>query len=83
MIKVTYRSIDRFSKTATFKTLKGAQRFAQKWVGETPDVGRFYAVSFDGIGKITCDGCLLVDLFPKLKADEELLLQEAMEYGDY
>jgi hypothetical protein len=70
-IVVRYRSIDRCSKRGVFKTLAGAQRFAQKWVGETPDLGGTYAVSSDGIGKVTCDGCALIDLFPKLKEAEE------------
>lgn len=66
MIKVRYETIDRFSKTRRFKTLAGAQKFAQHWVGETPELGSFYAVSGDGVGKITCDGCLVRDLFPKV-----------------
>lgn len=63
-ITVRYRTLDRFSKTGKFKTLAGAQRFAQKWVGKTPEIGFGYAVSGDGVGKITVDGCLLRDLFP-------------------
>jgi len=65
VIRVRYESIDHFSKTRRFKTLKGAQKFAQHWVGETPEMGSFYAVSGDGIGKITCEGCRLLDLFPR------------------
>lgn len=69
-IRVRYESIDRFSKTRRFKTLAGAQKFAQKYVGETPELGSFYAVSGDGIGKVTCDGCSVRDLFPKLTQGE-------------
>ncbi len=65
-IKVSYRSIDRCSKTRRFKTLEGAQRFAQEWVGETPELGTGYAVSGDGIGKVTVEGAPLRELFPKL-----------------
>lgn len=71
-IRVTYRSIDHFSKSATFKTLAGAQKFAQKWVGETPEVSVFvpcYAVSGDGVGKITVSGAPILDLFPRLQAE--------------
>ena len=68
-IKVKYSSIDGYHKYATFKTLKGAQKFAQKWVGEHPDIGMGfgagYAVSYDGIGKIEVAGdATLKDLFP-------------------
>jgi hypothetical protein len=67
-IVVRYQSIDRFSKTRTFKTLAGAQKFAQNWVGKTPDLGSSYAVSEDGIGKITVSGASLLDLFPAIGA---------------
>ena len=65
LVKITYRSVDGFSKYGRFKTLKGARRFAHKWVGEHPEIGFNYAVSFDGIGKITVSGCSLQDLFPE------------------
>lgn len=72
-VKVRYSSVDRFSKTGTFKTLKGAQKFAQKWVGETPEISWtfHYAVSSFGTGKVTVEGELdgkavtIFDLFPK------------------
>ena len=64
-IKLTYRSIDRVSKSARFKTLESAQKFAARYVGETPEIGRGYAVSGDGIGKITWVGCTSDQLFPK------------------
>lgn len=63
-IRVRYQSIDRFRKTAKFKTLKGAQRFAHDWVGEHPEIGSHYAVSGDGVGKITVTGATLAELFP-------------------
>lgn len=76
-IKVSYRSVDRFSKTCTFKTLAGAQKFAQKYVGKHPDLGGWdrqdpprqgqpsYAVSEDGIGTIRVQGATLYELFPE------------------
>jgi hypothetical protein len=64
MITVRYSSIDRYRKTRKFKTLAGARRFAHTWVGEHPDLGSTYAVSFDGIGKVTVDGATLAELFP-------------------
>lgn len=70
-IKVRYSTIDRFSKTGTFKTLAGAQRFAQKWVGKTPDLGSDYAVSMDGVGKVAVEGAPLYDLFPELAKTAE------------
>jgi hypothetical protein len=65
MIKVWYSTIDRFTVMRRFKTLKGAQAFAQKWVGEHPEIGSHYAISGDGVGKITVDGATLADLFPE------------------
>ena len=64
-IKVRYKACDGYSKRGTFKTLAGAQRFAVKWVGETPERGSFYAVSADGIGRVTWEGCTFSELFPK------------------
>lgn len=66
-IRVVYSAVD--GANAVYRTydLPKAQAFAQKWVGETPSIGTGYAVSDDGIGKITVSGCELLDLFPKLK----------------
>jgi len=68
MITLRYRSIDGANVRRQFTTLKGAQRYAQNMIGETPEVGQGgrYAVSADGIGKIVpIAGAALVDLFPK------------------
>jgi hypothetical protein len=62
-IKVRYSSIDHFRQTRTFKTLEGARKYAADRVGDNPDMGSCYAVSFDGIGKIEVDGCTLQELF--------------------
>jgi len=62
-IKVRYQSLDRYSESRTFKTLAGARKYAQKWVGPTPEVGGFYAVSGDGMGKVTAN-VPMRDLFP-------------------
>jgi hypothetical protein len=64
-ITVRYATLDGFHQSRKFKTLAGAQRFAQKWVGETPEIGWNYAVSGDGVGKVTAEGCLVDQLFPK------------------
>lgn len=68
MIKVRYSSIDGFSKSRSFKTLAGAQKFAQHYLGPTPECGSWYAVAGDGVGKITCQGCTLAELFPAIGA---------------
>ena len=85
MITVAYRSIDRFSARRTFKTLAAAQRFAQKWIGETPEIGSFYAVSGDGVGRITVSGAAILDLFPKCREPavsfEELTYEQ--QQGDW
>mgnify|MGYP003585373323 CR=1 FL=1 len=72
MITVNYRSIDGYSQTRKYKTLAGAQKFAQAWVGKAPDLGGFYAVSYDGVGRITCDGCPIEVLFQRPQAKEPL-----------
>lgn len=64
MIKISYRAVDGFRKTSKFKTLEGARTYAHKAIGEHPDMGSDYAVSFDGIATIRCEGCTLAELFP-------------------
>lgn len=71
-ITVRLRTVDRFSKSRTFKTLAGAQRFAQRYVGETPCISDQwqYAVGGFGDAKIMVDGdATLYDLFPKVTRD--------------
>jgi hypothetical protein len=71
-IKLNYSTVDRFHKSASFKTLAGAQKFAHKWVGKHPDVSVTfgYAVSFDGAGKLTFRGVTSEELFPVEPAAE-------------
>lgn len=65
MIKVRYSSCDGFSVTRRFKTLAGAQRFAQEYVGTHPEIGATYAASGDGIGVIRASGASMSELFPE------------------
>lgn len=68
-INLFYSSIDGYESELSFDSLDAAREYAQKRVGETPEMGTTYAVSSDGIGKIEVDGgCTLADLFPKLAA---------------
>lgn len=64
MIKVRYSSFDsRRGKWRSFKTLRGARKYAQHWIGKHPEMGSTYAVSGDGIGKIEVEGVELRKLF--------------------
>jgi len=72
VIKVKYSSVDGGGKSRSFKSLKGARKFAQDWVGKNPEIGSTYAVSGDGIGKIEVMGAKLADLFGELKPAEPL-----------
>jgi hypothetical protein len=64
-ITVTYSSIDGCRKSRKFKTIAGARAFAKHWVGDSPEISSFgsYAVSFDGVGKVTASGITLQALF--------------------
>lgn len=70
VITVTYSSVDGHTDTRKFKTLAGAQRFAAHMVGETPEMGRTYAASCDGIGKVTVQGATLAELFTRPERKE-------------
>ena len=64
MIKVRYSAVDGFSKRKSFKSLKGARKYAIEMLGKYPSFGSYYAVSDDGVGKIeVISGCKLRDLF--------------------
>lgn len=70
-ITVTYEATDGYRDRRSFKTLVGAQRYAQKWVGAHPeksDLG--YAVSGDGIGKVTVRGGTIEELFLPVTSSE-------------
>jgi hypothetical protein len=69
MIKVFYSSVDGYRKSKSFKTLKGARKYAQERIGKNPEMGSYYAVSGDGIGKIQVDGVPLAHLFGELLED--------------
>lgn len=62
-ISVTYSSIDRFRQTRSFRTLAAARSYAARWVGAHPEFGSSYAISDDGVGKITVRGASLAELF--------------------
>lgn len=66
--KVVYESVDGYRKVKKFKTLKGAQKYAQDMVGEFPSFGGGYAVSGDGVGMVFGGHSLLKELFPKAYA---------------
>lgn len=73
-IVVTYKAVDGYRQRRQFKRLGNAQRFAHKMLGTFVTVGQTYAISSDGIGKITVRGAHLLDLFPRAQVDA---LQEA------
>jgi hypothetical protein len=67
-ILVKYSTCDGYKKSMRCADLYTAQKFAQELIGETPEVGRGYAVSFDGIGIVTVQGATLAEIFPKVAA---------------
>jgi hypothetical protein len=78
-IKMTYKASDGFTKRGSFKTVAGAKAFAAKWVGETPEVGTTYAVSPDGVGRVTWSGVSKADLFGET-LEEEFERMQREEY---
>jgi len=65
MFSLLYTSIDGVEISHECDNLDEARAFAHKWVGRHPEMGSFYAISGDGVGKIECFGCPLEDLFPE------------------
>lgn len=62
-ITVRVETIDHVRKSRTFKSHEGAKKFAVHYVGESPEVGPTYAVSFDGVATVRVEGCSLEELF--------------------
>lgn len=63
MIKLRFSTIDGIRKTKRFKTVAGARKAAQDWLGKDAVIGGYYAISGDGVVKVTAEGCTLADLF--------------------
>lgn len=63
-IVVTAHFVEGGSARKTFKTLAGAQKYAQGRIGAHPDMGGSYAVDNYGSCKITVSGTSLRSLFP-------------------
>jgi hypothetical protein len=76
-IRLSFRSVDGAHWTRSYKTLKGARKEAQRYLGTGPDLGSYYAISADGIVRLTVDGCKLADLFP---ATADVHQDETREY---
>lgn len=82
MIYVTYTAVDGYRAKRKFNTLKYARSFAHDRVGAHPDMGRAYAVSNDGIGKVEVTGCTLGDLFPVEGQPEARPNEKFIEFND-
>lgn len=63
VITIRYSAIDGFSATKKYKKIENARKYAKERIGDHPEFGGGYAVSDDGVGKITCHGCTLQELF--------------------
>jgi len=65
MITLKYLAVDGFRTEKTFSSLKEAQEFAVLWAGARCEVGRTYAITYDGVGRLTWTGVTAEELFPK------------------
>jgi len=65
MTKITlhFSTIDGVRKTHRYSTIAGARKKALHWVGPVDSTSGSYAVSSDGVVKVTCEGCTLAELF--------------------
>ena len=64
MITLKFRFIEGGSKTASYKTLQGAQKAAHRQIGAHPDIGSSYAVDNHGCCTLRVEGCTMAELFP-------------------
>lgn len=66
MIKLEYQAVDGAHRVREFKTIVGAQKFAETWMGVRPEVyaSSIYAVTQDGVGVMYWSGCTPQQLWP-------------------
>lgn len=88
MITLRFNSIDsRTTDRRTFKTLAGARKAAHARVGKHPEGSWAYAISSDGIVRVTCEGCTLAELFPSDEAPKpehsDFFVVAGMTYGTF
>ncbi len=69
MIAVHNQASDGWSEIRFYKTLKGAREYCKKYLGQYFDFGvgftGAYAISGDGINRLTVEGTTFTDLFPE------------------
>jgi len=61
-IVVRYSAIDRYRKNYRYSTLEGAAKRVRELLGDYFDIGSSYAVSGDGVGKVTLEGATFAEL---------------------
>jgi len=61
-MKIFYESIDGYTEAKEFTDIIKAKEYAKECVGSYYNIGFFYAISNDGVGKITCEGITLKEL---------------------
>lgn len=65
LIRMYYSTIDGVNIHKACETIEEARSWAMTWVGEHPEIGSYYAISGDGIGKVMVDDCSIRDIFPE------------------
>lgn len=80
MITLRFTSVDRHSWTRRYKTLAGAQKRAWDHIGRHPEMSSHYAISDDGVVKVTCSGTTLYELFPDEADDATSFLNYVAKY---
>lgn len=80
-ITVRYQSIDGASKIKTFGTLAGVRRYVEKMIGKGAEFNSsgMYAVSDDGIGKVTLVEVLNNDTGRKLDCLQAVMVEPKPE----
>lgn len=87
-ITVRVSTLDHHSESRHFVTIPGARAYAARWVGRSPEMGSTYAVSGDGVARVTVLGISLKELFaepappPPTKCFCEDLYDEDTGRGD-
>ncbi len=70
-IKISNSAVDGFVESKTYKTIKGARKYLEKWAGSFYDVVGNVLITGDGINKLTVKGAKISEILTTKNEEKE------------
>jgi hypothetical protein len=64
-VTLSFATVDGVRKILSYDSVEAARVAAHDWVGEAPTFGSDYAISDDGVVRVSVNGATLTDIFPR------------------